>query len=131
MLNQTLYQYQNSPFVLLLIIGLGMAFHSFALNWAAGILLPQSISYMRSALTVIGLFVVNAGVAYILQDNSIALKSPGGIAAAIIASTALVSVVFQSEPVNALLILLLSTVVTAGGGIVFLALCERAAAAIY
>ncbi|HUS40879.1 MAG TPA: hypothetical protein VMX74_15605 [Pirellulales bacterium] len=131
MLNPSLQQFQHSPFVFLLIIGLALAFHAFSLNWASSILLPQSISYMRSAVSVFGLVLVNLFVAYLLQGQHITLTSPIGIATVVIISTAFLSMALPSDPVNSLLILLLSSIVTVGGGIVFLTVCERAAAAVF
>jgi hypothetical protein len=127
----SLQQYQSTPFVFLMIIGLGLAFHAFTLNWASGVCLTQSVSYMRSVMVVVGLGVVNLILVHLLQGQHIALMTPGGIAAVVLVSTLFLSATIPAEPVNALLILILSTVVTAGGAFAFLAFCERAAAVIF
>ena len=124
-------QYQSTPFVFLMIIGLGLAFHAFTLNWASSICLTQSVSYMRSAMAVVGLGVVNLILAHLLQGQHISLMTPGGIAAVVIVSTVFLSATIPAEPVNALLILILSTLVTVGGAYVFLAFCDRVAAMIF
>jgi hypothetical protein len=127
----SLQQYQGTPFIFLMIIGLGLAFHAFTLNWASSVCLAQSVSYLRSAMTVVGLAFVNLILAHLLKGQHIALMTPAGIAAMVIASTIFLSATMPAEPVNALLILILSTVVTVGGAYIFLAFCDRAATVIF
>ncbi|MDH3719142.1 MAG: hypothetical protein OES79_13575 [Planctomycetota bacterium] len=127
----SLQQYQSTPFVFLMIIGLGLAFHAFTLNWASSICLAQSVSYLRSALTVVGLVFVNLILAHLLKGQHISLMTPAGIAAMVIVSTVFLSATMPAEPVNALLILILSSVVAVGGAYVFLTFCNRAAAVIF
>jgi hypothetical protein len=127
----SLQQYHGTPFVFLMIIGLGLTFHAFTLSWASSVCLEESVSYMRSAMVVVGLAFVNLILAHLLQGQQIALMTPAGIAAMVIVSTMFVSATIPVEPVNALLILVLSTVVTVGGAYIFLAFCDRVAAVLF
>ncbi|NIM07963.1 MAG: hypothetical protein GTO53_02110 [Planctomycetales bacterium] len=127
----SLQAYQSVPFVFLMMIGLGLAFHAFTLNWACSICLGQSVSYLRAAMVVVGLALVNLILAYLLDGQQIALLTPPGITAVAVVSTVFLSASIPAEPVNALLILILSSVVTVGGAYLFLAFCNQVGAVLF
>ena len=124
MLATTLQQFQNTPFVLLMLIGLGFAVSSFAVNWASTICLADSISYMRCAMSVMGLAFLNLLLLQLLGGMGLSIYSPGTVAAVVIVSTLMLTVMIPAEPVNAFLILALSTAVTVGAGLVVIMVCE-------
>ncbi|NIP85276.1 MAG: hypothetical protein GTO03_06855 [Planctomycetales bacterium] len=127
----SLQQYQNAPFVFLIFVGMGLALHVFTVNWASNACLAQSVSYLRSAVAVAGLGVVNLILAHLLQSQQVGLLTPVGIAVMVIGSTMFLSAAIPAEPVNALLILILSTLVTAGAAYLALAGCQRLAGVLF
>jgi hypothetical protein len=125
MLTPTLENYLDTPIIFLMMIGLGVAVHAFAVSWAAGICTLTTVSYVRSAVVVMAMAVGVALLCNFMQNHGFAIDSPEGIVAAAVVSMVILSIGIPADAVNALLILVISSLVTSGAAFVVLLVCER------
>ena len=111
--------YVGSPTLALLTVALGITAQAIMLHWACTLFIKKHITFLRAGTIVMCLGLANAVAAIVLEDYGVNVKSMHGICGSIAFSTAVLSALLPTDPVNAFLILLISVGLTSVTAMVF------------